>query len=80
MEQGDYLGGSCNNLDDDNLDEMTWTRVVAWKWKVLSDPGYTLKLGPKGFANRSDVGLKRRSITDDDCIWPELLEGWHCMN
>lgn len=79
MEQRDYLGGSCNNLDDNNLDEMAWTRVVVRKWKVVSDPGYMLKLGPIGFANRLDVGLKRRSITDD-YIWPELLEGWNCKN
>lgn len=72
------MGQEALAIDDNNLDGMAWTRVVAWK--VVSDPGYMLKLGPMGLANRADVGLKRRSITDDDCIWPELLEGWNCMN
>lgn len=37
-----------------------------------------VEAGANGFANRLGVRHKRkRSITDGDCIWPELMEGWN---
>lgn len=48
LKQGDYLGGSCDNLDDNNPDEMAWTRVAVMEVGTCVRSWIYVEVGAKG--------------------------------